>query len=198
MLNFVVRWDGPANLDLALSTPNFPDGHAEFVYPIGGLDRSKSGGVIPFDHRGGKGGGIEVVYWPSNTFTSGTYALSVQRVSGAPSVTATIEAFLGKIPLSLDPDAQVPVTKIQKTVSTETGAVQFVSVPTQLPTDGGITDGGTTDGGSTDGRSNNNNNGQNTKGNAKASVADTASRSARRARAAAATAVPAVRGQRPR
>jgi hypothetical protein len=189
MLNFVVRWDGPANLDLALSTPNFPDGHAEFIYPIGGLDRSKSGGVIPFDHRGGKGGGIEVVYWPSNTFTSGTYALSVQRVSGAPSVTATIEAFLGKIPLSLDPDAQVPVTKIQKTVSTETGAVQFVSVPTQLPTDGGTNNGGGTiiDGGQTDGRTND---GQNTKGNAKQSLADTTSRSARRARAAAAA--PAV------
>jgi hypothetical protein len=134
LLNFVVRWDGPANLDLALSTPNFPDGHAEFIYPIGGLDRSRSGGVIPFDHRGGKGGGVEVVYWPSNTFTGGTYAMSVQRVSGAQSVTATIEAFLNKQPLNLDPDAIQPVTRVDKTVSTETGAVQFVTVPTQAPT----------------------------------------------------------------
>ena len=163
-LNFVVRWDGPANLDLALSTPNFPDGRAEFIYPIGGLDRSKSGGVIPFDHRGGKGGGVEVVYWPANTFTSGTYALSVQRVSGAPAVNATIEAFLGKTPLSLDPDAQVPVTRVDKTVSTESGAVQFVFVPTQAPdpTDGrGTNNGGGTDGGTIiiDGSQNFNGNG---------------------------------------
>jgi hypothetical protein len=133
VLNFVVRWDGPANLDLAVSTPNFPDGHSEFIYPIGGLDRSRSGGVIPFDHRGGKGGGIEVVYWPANTFTSGTYAMSVQRVSGPP-VTATIEAFLNKQALNLDPDALKPVTQVSKIVSADSGAVQFVDVPTQLPT----------------------------------------------------------------
>jgi hypothetical protein len=135
-LNFVVRWDGPANLDLALSTPNFADGHSEFIYPIGGLDRSKSGGVIPFDHRGGKGGGVEVVYWTGNTFTGGTYAMSVQRVSGAESVTATIQAFFNKQPLNLEPDAIEPVTRVEKIVSTETGAVQFVTVPTQVPTAG--------------------------------------------------------------
>jgi hypothetical protein len=129
-----VRWDGPANLDLALSTPNFADGHSEFVYPVGGLDRSRSGGVIPFDHRGGTGGGVEVVYWPGNSFTGGTYAMSVQRVSGAESVTATIQAFLNKQPLNLEPDAIEPVTRVEKTVSTETGAVQFVTVPTQAPT----------------------------------------------------------------
>jgi hypothetical protein len=136
VLNFVVRWDGPANLDLALSTPNFPDGHAEFIYPIGGLDRSKSGGKTPFDHRGGAGGGIEVVYWPSNTFTGGTYAMSVQRVSGPP-VTATIEAFLNGKPLNLDPDSFEPVIRVDKTVSADTGAVQFVDVPTQAPSDSG-------------------------------------------------------------
>jgi hypothetical protein len=90
--------------------------------------------VIPFDHRGGKGGGVEVVYWPGNTFTGGTYAMSVQRVSGTQSVTATIEAFLNKQPLNLEPDAIQPVTRVEKTVSTETGAVQFVTVPTQVPT----------------------------------------------------------------
>ena len=97
------------------------------------LDRSRSGGVIPFDHRGGKGGGVEVVYWPGNTFTGGTYAMSVQRVSGAASVTATIQAFLDKQALNLDPDAVQPVTRVEKTVSAETGAVQFVTVPTQAP-----------------------------------------------------------------
>jgi hypothetical protein len=132
MLSFVVRWDGPANLDLALSTPNFPDGHSEFIYPIGGLDRSSSGGVTPFDHRGGKGGGIEVVYWPTNTFTSGTYAMSVQRVSGPP-VNATIQAFLRGQPLNLDPDSFEPVIRVDKQVSAETGAVQFVDVPTEAP-----------------------------------------------------------------
>ena len=133
VLSFVVRWDGPANLDLALSTPNFADGHSEFIYPIGGLDRSKSGGVTPFDHRGGPGGGIEVVYWPTNTFTSGTYAMSVQRVSG-PTVNATIQAFLNGKPLNLDPDSFDPVIRVDKTVSADTGAVQFVDVPTEAPT----------------------------------------------------------------
>jgi hypothetical protein len=132
LLSFVVRWDGPANLDLALSTPNFADGHSEFIYPIGGLDRSKSGGVTPFDHRGGKGGGIEVVYWPGNTFTGGTYAMSVQRVSGPP-VTATLQAFLRGQPLNLDPDSFEPVYRVDKQVSSETGAVQFVDVPTEAP-----------------------------------------------------------------
>jgi hypothetical protein len=132
VLSFVVRWDGPANLDLALSTPNFPDGHSEFIYPIGGLDRSKSGGTTPFDHRGGKGGGIEVVYWPGNTFTGGTYAMSVQRVSGPP-VNATLQAFLHGQPLNLDPDSFEPVIRVDKEVSAETGAVQFVDVPTQAP-----------------------------------------------------------------
>jgi hypothetical protein len=132
ILSFVVRWDGPANLDLALSTPNFPDGHSEFIYPIGGLDRSKSGGVTPFDHRGGPGGGIEVVYWPTNTFIGGTYAMSVQRVSGPP-VNATIQAFLRGQPLNLEPDSFEPVIRVDKTVSADTGAVQFVDVPTEAP-----------------------------------------------------------------
>ncbi|MDB5322321.1 MAG: hypothetical protein JWN40_3952 [Phycisphaerales bacterium] len=132
LLSFVVRWDGPANLDLALSTPNFPDGHSEFIYPIGGLDRSRSGGKTPFDHRGGAGGGIEVVYWPTNTFIGGTYALSVQRVSGPP-VTATIQAFLRGQPLNLDPDSFDPVIRVDKQVSADTGAVQFVTVPTEAP-----------------------------------------------------------------
>ena len=132
VLSFVVRWDGPANLDLALSTPNFPDGHSEFIYPIGGLDRSKSGGIMPFDHRGGNGGGIEVVYWPGNTFTGGTYAMSVQRVSGPP-VNATLQAFLHGQPLNLDPDSFEPVIRVDKQVSAETGAVQFVDVPTEAP-----------------------------------------------------------------
>jgi hypothetical protein len=207
MLNFVVRWDGSANLDLALSTPNFPDGHAEFIYPIGGLDRSKSGGVIPFDHRGGKGGGIEVVYWPANTFTSGTYALSVQRVSGAQSVNATIEAFLGKTPLSLDPDAQVPVTQVKKIVSTETGAVQFVSVPTQIPD----SNGGNGGNGGKDGRNNSDGtiidddgtvidpNGNIISGTGKPGVTRSTVTSSRRARAAAAAAAPpTVRTRRTR
>src|SRR5258706_7228552 len=124
ILSFVVRWDGPANLDLALSTPNFPDGHSEFIYPIGGLDRSRSGGVTPFDHRGGKGGGIEVVYWPTNTFIGGTYAMSVQRVSGPP-VNATIQAFLRGQPLNLDPDSFEPVIRVDNQVSAATVAVQI-------------------------------------------------------------------------
>jgi hypothetical protein len=132
LLSFVVRWDGPANLDLALSTPNFPDGHSEFIYPIAGLDQSKSGGKTPFDHRGGPGGGIEVVYWPTNTFIGGTYAMSVQRVSGPP-VNATIQAFLRGQPLNLDPDSFEPVIRVDKQVSAATGAVQFVNVPTQDP-----------------------------------------------------------------
>jgi hypothetical protein len=58
--------------------------------------------------------------------------MSVQRVSGAP-VTATLQAFLRGKPLNLEPDSFEPVYRVDKQVSSETGAVQFVDVPTEAP-----------------------------------------------------------------
>jgi FecR protein len=79
-LDFVLRWDGPANLDLEVNNQAVKGG--ETLYPATNLNTTPSGGVIPFDHRGGPHGGIEVAYWRSN-YSPGLYDLVVNAISGA-------------------------------------------------------------------------------------------------------------------
>jgi hypothetical protein len=79
VLDFVLRWDGPANLDLSVGVLV---GKGEALYPAIGANTSRSGGVIPFDHRGGPNGGIELAYWASS-FPKALYPVGVTNVSGA-------------------------------------------------------------------------------------------------------------------
>jgi hypothetical protein len=98
-LDFVLTWTGNADLDLSASAPG-NGGKGEFIYPIGSLATSPSGGHTAFDHLGGPHGGIEIIYW-QNTFPIGPYGLGVTSISGV-TTPATIQAFLdGKnIPLT--------------------------------------------------------------------------------------------------
>ena len=113
-LNFVLRWDGPANLDLLVgavpaASSNF-NGNAssanvgEALYPATGANFSASGGTIPFDHQGGKHGGFEIAYWPKN-LPADLFAIGVNHTSGA-TVNYSLDVYLGRTPLLiLDPAA---------------------------------------------------------------------------------------------
>lgn len=90
-LNFVLRWQTNANLDLGVGAPGGVDGGGEFLYPAVGLTRSVSGGRVAWDHRGGANGGIEVIYWPRD-YAAGIYGLGIVLVSGEPT-NATVDAF---------------------------------------------------------------------------------------------------------
>jgi hypothetical protein len=86
-LNFVLRWQGNANLDLLVGTS--PSN--EIVYPLQGLNRSKSGGSTAFDHQGGPNGGIEIISWPQG-FPRETYIPGANHVSG-PTVPANLQVY---------------------------------------------------------------------------------------------------------
>ena len=90
-LNFVLRWEGNSDVNLAVLSPGLPE-VPRSVYPIGGLDSVPSGGRIDFDHRGGKNGGIEVVYWPKD-YPLGIYSAGAVHISG-PNAPASLDVFL--------------------------------------------------------------------------------------------------------
>jgi hypothetical protein len=89
VLDFVLRWDGPANLDLTVGVLS---GVGEALYPATGANTSPSGGVIPFNNIGGPKGGIELAYWGSN-YPKALYPVGVTSVSGA-TVDWRIDVFL--------------------------------------------------------------------------------------------------------
>jgi hypothetical protein len=109
-LDFVLRWSGNADLNLLASDvqgdatkilANSAKGinFSEVLFPGFGLNVSKSGGTIPYDHRGGPNGGIEIAYW-KDSFPNGLYGLSVLHNSGA-SADYKLDAFLDGKPLNL-------------------------------------------------------------------------------------------------
>lgn len=64
-LTFVLRWTGNVDLNLTVA----PIGFNEIITPIFPLNQSPTGGRTLFDHRGGSAaGGIEIVYWPTQTW----------------------------------------------------------------------------------------------------------------------------------
>jgi hypothetical protein len=113
-LNFVVRWDGNANLDMVVGSQN-----AGFLYPSKDLYFNSEGGKIPFDHQGGPHGGFEIATYPAN-FPRGSFGIGVNHVSG-PTVNATLNAYLNGQPVSIltrDIDGNPVVsTSITKEVS---------------------------------------------------------------------------------
>ena len=102
-LDIVARWFGNADVNLEvfvdLRNPlnallNSPNGFqaSEYLYPGYGLNHSKSGGTIPFDHRGGANGGTEVAYW--NKIPKGAiFGVGALLISGNP-VDLKINAFV--------------------------------------------------------------------------------------------------------
>lgn len=108
-LNFVLRWQGNTDLNLAVGAQNAISPQTETLYPIAGLDSTPSGGRILFDHRGGPNGGIEIGFWPGNVPT-GTYEFGSVLISGPPTA-ATIDVFRNgqRIPF-IGPDGNTTTT----------------------------------------------------------------------------------------
>jgi hypothetical protein len=129
-LSFVLRWNGDADLNLGVSTPNtdLTEG-GEIVLPVAGLNIAPSGGRTAFDHRGGANGGIEVVYF--NNFPDGLYSIGGMNLSQA-TVTATIDAFLDGQKLDLFDGTQITQTVMQ-TVAPNQPALALAGVNTPLP-----------------------------------------------------------------
>lgn len=116
-LNFVLRWNGNADLNLGVISPQTDanDLSNRTVYPLGGVNITKNGGETSFDHRGGANGGMEVAFWGTN-YPQGIYRLGVVYVSGVSPMPATVDAFVdGK---------RVPI-------QTSQGPVQTASVDAQ-------------------------------------------------------------------
>ena len=99
-LSFALRWDSSADLNFIVdnqagnSTNIVLSGFRpeEILFPGYGLNVSTSGGLIPFDHRGGKNGGTEIAYW-QNSFPEGVYGVGVLHASGG-TTDFKINAFL--------------------------------------------------------------------------------------------------------
>ena len=79
-INFVLRWDSDANLDLTVLSQTGREGDLLLLAP--GLTRSTTGGGIPFDHRGGPNGGVELVFGNGPFAQGATYGLGVDSLSG--------------------------------------------------------------------------------------------------------------------
>jgi hypothetical protein len=102
-LDFVARWFGPADVNLSVFTQLINPTDAllggktftpdEFLYPGYGLNHSKSGGEIAFDHRGGPKGGTEVAFW-KNPPKEAIYGLSAAYITGGATVELKLNAFL--------------------------------------------------------------------------------------------------------
>lgn len=101
-LNFVARWFSNSNVNLEvfadirdpLTALFDPKGFqpTEFLYPGYGLNNTKSGGHIAFDHRGGPNGGTEIAYW-TNPPKAAVFGLGALLISG-PSVELKLQAYL--------------------------------------------------------------------------------------------------------
>ena len=129
-LSFVLRWNGDADLNLGVSTPNTDaTTGGEIVMPVAGLNAAPSGGRTAFDHRGGAAGGIEVVYF--NSFPDGLFAIGGMNLSQT-TVTATIDAFLDGAKLDLFDGQQITKT-VTQTVAPNQPALALAGVNTPLP-----------------------------------------------------------------
>ncbi len=70
----------------------------EFLYPGFGQNVTSTGGVIPYDNRGGKNGGMEIAYWTNPP--AGVYGVGALQAAGAPT-DLKINAFYDGKPLNL-------------------------------------------------------------------------------------------------
>jgi hypothetical protein len=116
-LNFVVRWQNNADVDIFVAVDPRPlesifgPAGARFspttiLFPGFGLETAPSGGRIPYNHRGGPNGGQEICFWPSK-FPSGVFGFSALNNSTTTAADVRFNAFLDgeKIPLyTLDPE----------------------------------------------------------------------------------------------
>jgi hypothetical protein len=129
-LNFVLRWNGDADLNLGVSTPNTDATvGGEVVMPVAGLNIAPSGGRTAFDHRCGPAGGIEVVYF--DKFPDGLFSIGGMNLSQT-TVTATIDAFLDGQKIDLFDGTRITQT-VTQTVAPNQPALALAGVNTPLP-----------------------------------------------------------------
>ncbi|MDB5327381.1 MAG: hypothetical protein JWM57_2950 [Phycisphaerales bacterium] len=136
VLNFVARWNTNADLNFSVQTPGGVNNAGETLYPAGALATNSSGGKVPFDHRGGPNGGIEIVYFPKGAPT-GLYGLGLTLISGNPT-TAQVDAFQdGKRIKIFDGISSVDsvTTQVDKPIAgfVDGTAVGVVPIGTNLP-----------------------------------------------------------------
>lgn len=106
-LAFSLRWTGNADLNFIVDNQAGNQNKillsgfqpTEILFPGYGLNTSASGGVIPFDNRGGPKGGTEIAYW-KNSYPNGVYGVGVLHASGG-SADFRINAWLGGKPLPI-------------------------------------------------------------------------------------------------
>jgi hypothetical protein len=107
-LSFALRWTGNADLNFLVDN-QAGDQNAiilggfrpeEIMFPGYGLNVSTSGGIIPFDNRGGPRGGTEIAYWRGTTFPTGVYGVGVLHAAGG-DASFKINAFLDGQPLPI-------------------------------------------------------------------------------------------------
>jgi len=132
-LNFVVRWDGNANLDMIVSSQA-----GGFLYPSKDLYFNNEGGRIPFDHQGGPHGGFEIASYPAN-FPRGNFGVGVNHVTG-PTVNATLNVYLNgqPVPILTFDNQGMPV--VSTTVTSEVAHLTPAQALTREGTALGIVD----------------------------------------------------------
>jgi len=116
----------PVNLGQIGITLGFQGGFQpkELLFPGYGLNISPTGGVIPYDNRGGPSGGMEIAYWPG-TPPQGLFGVAMIHQSG-PAVDYTINAFLNGSPLNINysnSPTGIPVMSTQELKGTATGKI---------------------------------------------------------------------------
>lgn len=138
-LNFALRWGGSADLNFIVDNQAGNQDNiilsgfrpSEILFPGYGLNVSTSGGIIPYDHRGGPTGGTEIAYW-RDTFPSGVYGVGVLHASGR-ETDFKINAFLDKQPLPIfafDEEGNIArFTTFQGTVGPDGGDGAILFVP---------------------------------------------------------------------
>jgi hypothetical protein len=99
-LDFVIRWNGPADINLELFVEKgnpltiISQGFqpTEFLYPGFGCNVTPDGGYIAYDNRGGPKGGMEIASFPSVP-AEAAYGIAALFITGKP-VDVTIDAFI--------------------------------------------------------------------------------------------------------
>ncbi|MEO6437100.1 MAG: FecR domain-containing protein [Tepidisphaeraceae bacterium] len=90
--NFVLRWQGNTDLNIGVLNINPADNPgSQSLYPVGGLNTTRNGGEVPFDHRGGANGGIEVAFW-NDPLPFGAFRFGSVHISGS-NTPATFDVF---------------------------------------------------------------------------------------------------------
>lgn len=124
-LSVFLSWSGNANLDLSVGVQS----NNEFLYPIGGLNQYSNGDVIPFDHQGGRHGGVELASLPriNSSNANELLFLGASHIWGKPT-DMTFSAFLnGKPVMVFDIGLQQCVPTISATLGR--GEAQAAELP---------------------------------------------------------------------